>query len=48
MKLKFSRGLKKHIRRQKARIRREVADLLEQENQIKQLLERIKENYLKK
>lgn len=29
-------------------IRREVADLLDREKQIKQLVERIKENYLKK
>ena len=43
MNIKLSRGLKKHIRHQKARIRKEVGDLLEQERLIKGLVLRIRE-----
>ncbi len=36
-KQKMPKSLRKHIRREKARIRREVLDIKEQEKQIKQL-----------
>jgi hypothetical protein len=34
---KLSRGIRKHIRKEKARIRREVFDIKEQERLIKEL-----------
>jgi hypothetical protein len=39
---KLPRSIRKFIRREKARIRREVLDLKEQEKQIKQLYEKFK------
>jgi hypothetical protein len=39
---KLPRSIRKFIRKEKARIRREVLDLKEQEKQIKQLYEKFK------
>ena len=41
-KKKLPKSLRKFIRKEKARIRREVLDLKEQEKQIKQLYEKFK------
>jgi len=42
MKKKLPKSIRKYIRKEKARIRREVLDLKEQEKQIKQLYEKFK------
>ncbi len=39
---KFSRGLKKHIRREKTRIRKDVEEKGEQKSKIKELISRFK------
>jgi len=41
MKKRIPKGLKKHLRKEKARIRREFADLQEQKQQIKDLYTQI-------
>lgn len=43
-KLKISKGYRKYIRQEKARIRREILDLEEQERQIRELYNHIREN----
>lgn len=40
-KKRLSKGIRKYIRKQKARIRREVFDLAEQERQIQELYQKI-------
>jgi hypothetical protein len=41
---RFPKSLRKYLRREKARIRREVLDTKEQEKQIQQLYEKIVRN----
>jgi len=49
MKKKLPKSLRKFIRKEKARIRREVLDLKEQEKQIQQLYQRfLKNSYIGK
>jgi len=45
MKKKLPKSLKKHIRREKARIRREQFDLKKQEDLIKELYKKVLKNY---
>jgi hypothetical protein len=44
---KLSRGIRKYIRREKARIRREVFNLEEIEQKIKELTKRFRETKIK-
>ena len=39
------KGLKKHIRKEKARIRREISDITEQEKRIREFLEEVVKGY---
>ncbi|MDD5342464.1 MAG: hypothetical protein PHI73_03975 [Patescibacteria group bacterium] len=41
---RLSKGIRKYLRREKARIRREIHDLVEQERLIKELIERHAKN----
>ena len=45
MKKKLPKSLRKHIRREKARIRREQFDLKKQEDLIKELYKKVLKNY---
>ena len=45
MKKKLPKSFKKHIRREKARIRREQFDLKKQEDLIKELYKKVLKNY---
>lgn len=38
---KLSKGIRKYIRKEKARIRREILDIEEQERSVKELYERL-------
>jgi hypothetical protein len=45
MKMKLPKGIRKFIRKEKARIRREVLDLKKQEEEIKKLYEKFLKQY---
>ena len=45
MKKKLPKGIRKYIRKEKARIRREILDLKEQERLIQELYKKFSKNY---